>query len=49
MFKAVDLFEGGTEYKILFKNGVEAYSRVADPNTWYYFAKEIGITHWYNK
>ena len=49
MLKAVDLFEGGTEYKILFEDGVESYSRVADPNTWYYLAKETGITHWYNK
>ena len=49
MPKAVDLFEGGTEYKILFEDGVEAYSRVSDPNTWYYFAKEVGITHWYNE
>ena len=35
MSKAVDLFEGGTEYKILFEDGVEAYSRVADPNPCY--------------
>ena len=32
MLKAVDLFEGGTEYKILFEDGVESYSRVLDPN-----------------
>ena len=49
MSKAVDLSEGGTEYKILFEDGVESYSRVADPNTWYYLAKEIRITHWCNK
>ena len=49
MLKAGDLFKGGTEYKVLFEDGVESYSRVTDPNTWYYLAKEIGITHWYNK
>ena len=47
--RALDLFEGGTEYKILFEDGFEAYSRVTDPNMWYYWAKEVGVTHWYNK
>ena len=47
--RALDLFEGGTEYKILFEDGFEAYSRVTDPNTWYYWAKEVGVTHWYSE
>ena len=47
--RASDLFEGGTEYKILFKGGFEDYSRVTDPNMWYYWAKEVGVTHWYNE
>lgn len=47
--RASDLFEGGTEYRILFNDGFEAYSRVTDPNTWYYWAKERGVTHWYNE
>ena len=47
--RASDLSEGGTEYKILFEDGFEAYSRVTDPNTWYYWAKEVGVTHWYSE
>lgn len=45
-WRASDLFEGGTEYKVLFEDGSEDYSRVSDPNIWYYWAKEAGVTHW---
>ncbi len=34
--------------KVKDKDGKEFESQVGDHNTWYYFAKENGITHWWN-
>ena len=46
---AIDFFEKGySVYKVKNKDGVEGESGVADHNTWYYRAKEAGITHWWN-
>ena len=36
----------GTTYKVRYKDGSEGTSLVGDHNTWYYTAKEAGITHW---
>jgi len=33
------------EYNITIDLG---YSMVSDHNTWYYYAKKTGITHWHN-
>lgn len=44
---AVD-FLTGTTYKVKDKNKNEFTSTVGDHNTWYYTAKEEGITHWWN-
>jgi len=49
MMNAMDLLTGGTIHKVKFKNGKEGKSIVGDHNTWYYGAKEQGITHWYNE
>lgn len=49
MFMAVDLLEGGSTYKVKFVDGTEGKTKVADHNTWYYYAKEAGITHWWNE
>lgn len=45
---AVDICQGYTEYKVKLEFGEEAYSKVSDHSTWYYYAKEQGITHWWN-
>jgi hypothetical protein len=34
--------------KVKNKDGEESDSQVGDHNTWYYYAKESGITHWWN-
>lgn len=43
-----DFMQGYSEYKVKFANGKEGKSNVTDHNTWYYRAKEKGITHWWN-
>lgn len=48
MMLAVD-FLTGTTYKVKDKQGAEFLSIIGDHNTWYYYAKENGITHWYNE
>lgn len=48
-WKANDLMKGYTEYKVKSSNGEEVISYVTDHNTWYYMAKEEGITHWFNE
>lgn len=48
MMNAIDIINGGTKYKVCYKDGTEDYSIVSDHNTWYYYAKEEGITHWLN-
>lgn len=49
IMKAIDIMIGGTEYKVRYKDGTKGCSMVSDHNTWYYYAKEIGITHWLNE
>lgn len=46
---AMDIFQGGTMYKVKYADGEENFSMVSDHNTWYYMAKEEGITHWWNE
>lgn len=41
---AKDVARGYTEYKVKYENGTESTTWVTDPNTWYYYAKEAGIT-----
>lgn len=49
MMLAIDFIsQGFTMYKVKAKDGKEYYSPVCDHNTWYYEAKEDGITHWFN-
>lgn len=49
MMLAVDIMQGCTEYKVKFEDGTEGMTCVADHNTWYYEAKDAGITHWWNE
>ncbi len=49
MMLAIDITIGGTGYKVRHEDGTENYSTVSDHNTWYYYAKENGITHWWNE
>ena len=48
MMCAIDIVHGYTLYKVKDKNGNEFESAVSDHNNWYYYAKEEGITHWWN-
>ena len=48
MMCAIDIVQGYTLYKVKDKNGNEFESAVSDHNNWYYYAKEEGITHWWN-
>jgi len=48
-FKAKDIIEGCTYYKVKFDNDAEGVSCVADHYTWYYYAKSVHITHWWNE
>lgn len=46
MMMAIDLLTG-TKYKVKFDDGTESNTFVRDHQMWYYWAKEIGITHWW--
>lgn len=48
MMRAIDISEGYTLFLVKDKDGNEFESPVSDHNTWYYAAKEQGITHWKN-
>lgn len=48
MMLAIDIRNGCTMYLVKDKNGNEYYSGVADHNIWKYYAREEGITHWWN-
>ena len=48
MMYARDIMQGFSVYKVKDKEGKEFNSLVSDHNTWYYRAKEHGITHWHN-
>ena len=45
---AIDIMKGYSEYKVKYADNTESTTRVADHNTWYYDAKEAGITHWWH-
>lgn len=48
--KAMDFIKQGySVYSVRDKDGDEYESYVTDHNTWYYSAKEQGITHWLNE
>ncbi len=49
MWLANDVAQGYSEYKVKSSDGTEGFSCVSDHNTWYYYAKQVGITHWYNE
>jgi len=49
MWKAMDVGKGYSEYKVKDTNGDEFPTQVTDHTGWYYmYAKERGITHWWN-
>lgn len=48
MFLAKDIQQGFSRYKVKDSSGYEFDSYVTDHNMWYYYAKEVGITHWWN-
>ena len=43
---AMDIMEGYSVFKVRDKDGNEFDTKVSDHNTWYYGAREVGITHW---
>ena len=48
-FRAIDILKGSSEYRVKDKDGNEFISNVSDHNMWYYYeAKELNITHWFN-
>jgi hypothetical protein len=49
MFMAVDFANGCSVYKVRYENGTVSESGVADHDVWYYYAKNEGITHWFNE
>ena len=46
---AMDIGKGYSEYKVKDEHGKESIAWVSDHNVWYHMAKEVGITHWWNK
>lgn len=46
---AIDIIRGYSLFKVRDKEGNEFESAVSDHNTWYYQAKEEGVTHWLNE
>lgn len=48
MMRALDVMQGYTQYSVRYEDGTEGISTVSDHNTWKYYAKEVGITHWFN-
>jgi hypothetical protein len=49
MMYAIDIEKGFSTFRVKDANGNEFESYVSDHNTWYYMAKQNGITHWYNE
>lgn len=43
-----DFGQGYSEYRVQYQDGTEGVTQVGDHNIWYYYAKEDGITHWWN-
>lgn len=48
MMYAIDIRQGYSLYKVKDVNGEEFQSAVCDHDSWYYMAKDSGITHWWN-
>ena len=48
MMFAEDIEKGHSEFKVKYADGREDVAGVSDHNVWYYIAKEVGITHWWN-
>jgi len=46
---ARDIMKGYTEYKVKYKDETTGIGCVTDHNTWYYSAKEDGVTHWWHE
>ena len=49
MMDIKDLMQGYSIFKVRNASGEEFESCVADHNTWYYRAKDEGITEWFNE
>ncbi len=49
MWMALDVVQGYSSYKVRYADGSEGMTKVSDHSTWYYLAKEKGITHWFNE
>lgn len=49
MMFAIDILQGYSVFKVRDVYGNEFEEKVSDHNSWYYHAKEIGITHWLNE
>lgn len=49
MMYVEDIGKGYSEYKVKYADETEGMTKVSDHNTWYYYAKEEGITHWWNE
>lgn len=49
MWLAIDFLQGYSIFKVKNDKGEEFESAVSDHNTWYYAAKEQGITHWWHE
>lgn len=49
MMTASDKMQGYTKYTVKYADGSYGITGVSDHNTWYYDAKESGITHWWNE
>ncbi len=49
MMYAKDIEQWHSVFKVKFTDGSEGESKVGDGNTWYYHAKEAGVTHWFNE
>jgi uncharacterized protein YbaR (Trm112 family) len=49
MMLAKDIMNGCSKYKVRYSDGKEWITYVSDHNTWYYNAKDVGITHWFNE
>lgn len=43
-----DVAQGYTEYLVKDNKGFEFFDAITDHTAWYYDAKELGITHWFN-
>lgn len=49
MMKAIDIRQGYSVFQVRDVHFNVFEAQVSDHNTWYYYAKELGITHWFNE